>query len=920
MPKVQEVPAHAEGLCDMVVHPTTGNVFTCGSDGNFRCFSLPALEIDDDKNVEMDTMLNAIAFHPDGQRFAVGGSDNEVSMFTHPTCSKEAFNVRFTGAICDLDFHPRGLSVACGADEEIVKVVSTHDDSQVTRLPDHCGGCKTISFDPEGCFLATVDCMGTLRLFNTNDYSIEKTSKELMPRTDVNNVKLMNRLAWHPSGNQLALPGKHEVRLLQKGTWELETELKGAHSDLVSLVAYSPNGLYLASAGKDGKIYVWDLESKETIGFIVVAGDVTSLKWCPHENALVFMSSNEGFVCKWSTPVPAHMKSCYEAAPSRSAPVSKEEAGAKVKTETSASTTETETEEMKAEEHDLNAEGLSTVHDLDGVVTTQASDSEEEDFHEADEDEFDDMNHKKMKRLRRGSAPEPEYYEDDYADMEESVGNVKEQIQNMFAPQPAFQPASSPITEPKRFLAWNELGCIISREEKAGDVITHYGVEIEYSDTEKQRCRFRDHYHFTMAALGPNGAVFASKRDKTKKKTIESTIFYQPTQSWAPGEWTLCLEAGEEAMAVAVGTTWAAVATDLNYLRIFSYGGVQRHVLSLDGPVVCMTGNGDNLAVVYHRGLAMPGNQNLGLMVFNMEKQQTVKTGTVALTPKSTLVWLCYSDTNLLLTKDSAGVVRCLSTHLNGWAPILDLAAYKRNHQKQGCYWPVSMVEDKLMVAICKRRSKPFPVVNPLPLLTDMDFKIPLLNTEKQNSSKKEEEFARKNLLIHERTPVLTNNQKQKLDKELILMMKLAIDQHKTVRALDLATSLQTAKSLGIAVTLANHMKEPHLAERLNMLLQAKTRELAQRRSAMKARPQQEYSEHSKENAKTPQTLDLSPTPSPSKSLTKLSDTPNPTSTSKLAGRRRLQQRKSEQPKPKKAKSSTFASNLGGKKSNPFAM
>lgn len=48
-----------------------------------------------------------------------------------------------------------------------------------------------------------------------------------------------------PKGTHLALPGKHEVRLMTRDTWSVDTVLKGAHSDFVSVVSYSPNGKYL---------------------------------------------------------------------------------------------------------------------------------------------------------------------------------------------------------------------------------------------------------------------------------------------------------------------------------------------------------------------------------------------------------------------------------------------------------------------------------------------------------------------------------------------------------------------------------------------------------------------------------------------------------------------------------------------------
>lgn len=62
------------------------------------------------------------------------------------------------------------------------------------------------------------------------------------------------------------------------------------------------------------------------------------------------------------------------------------------------------------------------------------------------------------------------------------------------------------------------------------------------------------------------------------------------------------LPAGEEARALCLGGGWAAVATSALMLRLFSVGGVQRDVFSLQGNVVCMAGHGEQLLIVYHRG------------------------------------------------------------------------------------------------------------------------------------------------------------------------------------------------------------------------------------------------------------------------------------------------------------------------------
>ena len=51
---------------------------------------------------------------------------------------------------------------------------------------------------------------------------------------------------------------------------------------------------------------------------------------------------------------------------------------------------------------------------------------------------------------------------------------------------------------------------------------------------------------------------------------------------------------------VALGDTWIAVATDKNYIRLFSLGGTQREIISIPGgQVVTLSGRGDQLIIVY---------------------------------------------------------------------------------------------------------------------------------------------------------------------------------------------------------------------------------------------------------------------------------------------------------------------------------
>jgi chromosome transmission fidelity protein 4 len=80
---------------------------------------------------------------------------------------------------------------------------------------------------------------------------------------------------------------------------------------------------------------------------------------------------------------------------------------------------------------------------------------------------------------------------------------------------------------------------------------------------------------------------------------------------------------------------------------------MQREVLSLPGPIVALAGHGSQLAVAVHLGMPLPGNQNIGVAVFNVGRDQKGALShplpnfqPIPLAPRSTLSWLGFTDEN----------------------------------------------------------------------------------------------------------------------------------------------------------------------------------------------------------------------------------------------------------------------------------
>ena len=136
---------------------------------------------------------------------------------------------------------------------------------------------------------------------------------------------------------------------------------------------------------------------------------------------------------------------------------------------------------------------------------------------------------------------------------------------------------------------------------------------------------------------------------------------YHPFYSWGTNsKWTTTLPEGEDAqgkknmlftkfkkLAVGICHNFVGIATS-SFLRIFTYSGIQYHLLSLPGPVVTLAGNDSCLIVVYHASSA-PVENHLRFMVFDCAQKKVVMKDDLPISQRSTLKWLGFSTVGVSL-------------------------------------------------------------------------------------------------------------------------------------------------------------------------------------------------------------------------------------------------------------------------------